>query len=71
LPGAIPRHDGDPVRIENEVFSQGEKLLILKVSVVNKEPSIIREYTLAEQRLTITAPILLKKNRQVHLRVLI
>ena len=53
--------DTNSIRIENVAFPQGEYTLTLKASVVKSEDSINREYTLAEQPLTVSAPILVKR----------
>ena len=59
------------IRIENMDFPQGEYTLTLKASAVNSEDSINREYTLAEQPLTVSAPILVKRDVSSIPRVLL
>ncbi len=59
------------IRIENVTFPQGEYTLTLKASVVKSEDSINREYTLIEQPLTVSAPILVKRADSSVPRVLL
>lgn len=63
--------DTNSIRIENVAFLQGEYTLTLKASVVNSEDSIKREYTLAEQPLTVSAPILVTRDGDSVPRVLL
>ena len=63
--------DTNSIRIVNVAFPQGEYTLTLKASAVSSEDSINREYTLAEQPLTVSAPILVKKGRSSIPRVLL
>ena len=63
--------DTNSIRIVNVAFPQGEYTLTLKASVVSSEDSITREYTLAEQPLTVSAPILVKRDRSSIPRVLL
>jgi hypothetical protein len=63
--------DANSIMIENVDFPQGEYTLTLKAAVVNKELSINREYTLAEQPLMVSAPILVTSNSSSVPRVLL
>lgn len=57
--------------IENVDFSQGAYTIILKAAVSNLEHAISGDFTLAEQALTVSAPVLMKKSDGAILRVLV
>jgi len=59
------------VMIENVDFPQGAYTITLKAKVWNLEPQSVREYTLAEQALTVLAPIQVKKGNGATHRVLV
>jgi hypothetical protein len=59
------------ITIRNVGFPRGSYSLTLKASVLNYEYQIARDFTLAEQSLTVAEPILVKKGTGDMLRVLV
>jgi hypothetical protein len=54
--------DADSFTIENVTFPPGAYTILLKTLVMSREHGIPGEFTLAEQPLTISAPIMVKKS---------
>jgi hypothetical protein len=63
--------EADSIMIENVNFHPGAYTLTLKASVWNGELQITRDFTLAKQPLTVTAPVLVEKSNITSLHVLI
>jgi hypothetical protein len=57
--------------IDNVDFPQGVNTITLKASVWNGEHQITRYFTLAEQALTVSAPIVVEKSNGANHRVLV
>jgi len=63
--------DPSSIRIENVNFPQGAYTITLKASAMNKDQNITRDFTLAAQALTVSAPIVVKKGSATIPRVLV
>jgi hypothetical protein len=61
----------DSLMLDNVDFPQGEYAVTLKASAPDPEHQSVREDTLDEQTLTVSAPILVKKGNSKMLRVLV
>jgi len=59
------------ITIEKVAFPQGAYTITLKASAANQKERISREFTLAEQALTVSAPVLVKKSSAAIPRVLL